>query len=242
MAAADGATTAGVGTNRSMTLQEALSGRFSCRAFRPEPIARRVVEEILDDARRTPSWCNSQPWHVIVTGGDETERLRARLLAEVADRPGNYDLDPPSRYTGLFDERRRTSGLQLYASLGIAREDRQARLEQAWQNYRFFGAPHVAIVTTEADLGDYGHVDTGGFVSAFLLAAHVRGVATIAQAAVANYSDVVRDHFALPASRHVVCAISFGHADLDHPANAFRTDRAPQHEIADLRGFLGGDQ
>ena len=104
------------------------------------------------------------------------------------------------------------------------------------QNYRLFGAPHVAIVHAEAALGPYGAMDTGGFVTTFLLAATARGIGTIAQASVAAYPDLIRAHFGLPDTRNILCAISFGYPDPDHPANQFRTERAALDDILDLRG------
>lgn len=195
------------------------------------------MREILEVAQRTPSWCNTQPWHVTVTSGEETERFRAHLSAQVLESRGVHDIEPPARYEGAYRERRRASGFALYDSLGIAYDDKEGRTRQMLENYRFFGAPHVAIITSEARLGPYGYVDCGAYVSNFLLAAASLGIATIAQASVAMYSNVVREHLSIPETRHVVCAISFGYADDKHPANQFRTERASLDEATDLRGF-----
>ena len=94
------------------------------------------------------------------------------------------------------------------------------------ENFRFFGAPHTAIITTDRALGTYGAVDCGGYVSTLLLTAQALGLGSIAQAAIAMYSDFVREWLDLPEDRLVVCAVTFGYADPEHPANAFRTTRA----------------
>ena len=100
-----------------------------------------------------------------------------------------------------------------------------------FENFRLFGAPHVAIVTTEEALGVYGAVDCGAYVANFMLAARSLGVAAIAQAALAAYSPFIREFFALPDERQVVCGISFGFEDAKHPANGFRTRRAHLSEV-----------
>jgi nitroreductase len=223
--------------NPVASLRSLLEARYSCRAYRDDPVPVDVVREILEVAQRTPSWCNTQPWHVTVTSGEETERFRAHLSAQVLESRGTHDIEPPARYEGVYRERRRASGFALYDSLGIAYDDKEGRTRQMLENYRFFGAPHVAIITSEARLGPYGYVDCGAYVSNFLLAAANLGVATIAQASVAMYSNVVREHLSIPDTRHVVCAISFGYADDKHPANQFRTERASLDEATDLRGF-----
>jgi nitroreductase len=132
----------------------------------------------------------------------------------------------PAEYRGAYRERRLETALQLYASVGIVKGDRAASAQQTLKNFDLFDAPHVAIVTTDESLGVYGAVDCGLYVNTFLLAAQSLGVATIAQAAVAGYSPYVREFFSLESDRKVLCAISFGYADQDHPANGFHTARA----------------
>ncbi|MEV3964202.1 nitroreductase [Nocardia sp. NPDC050193] len=220
-------------TDESSMLESLLNRRHSCRAFDDRPVPDDVIERMFDLARRTASWCNAQPWQVIVTAGAGTDRFRTALTRKVAEGEGSYDIEPPTEYRGVYRERRRSSGFALYESLDIARDDRPRRIAQAMENYRFFGAPHVAIVTSPAELGPYGYIDCGGFIANLLLAAESLGLGIIAQGAIANYSNVVRDHFDIPADRRIVCGISFGYPDRDHPVNTFRTDRAPLSEMLD---------
>ena len=102
---------------------------------------------------------------------------------------------------------------------------------QTLRNYELFGAPHVAIITCEAQLGVYAAVDCGAYVANFLNAATAAGIGCIAQAALASHPDAVRQHFELPASQRVVCGISFGYADVGHPGNSFRTSRVGLEEV-----------
>lgn len=207
-------------------LDEILHRRYSCRAFRPDPVPDAVIDRILAMSQRTASWCNSQAWHVHLVGGDQVPAFADSLTRWVASHDQRADFDPPTRYDGVYGQRRRESGHGLYAALGIEREDTEARTEQMLRNFRFFDAPHVAVVTSAAGLGPYGAVDCGGYVTTFLTAATALGVASCAQAALALYSDGVREFLQLPPDRLVVCGIAFGYADHSHPANAFRTDRA----------------
>jgi nitroreductase len=212
-----------------------LDSRWSCRAFRPDPVPRAEIARILDLARRSPSWCNTQPWHVHVTAGEGTARFRDALRAEIGRQPQEApDIAFPEVYAGVYQERRRVSGRQLYASLGIEKGDRVASGRQMLRNFDLFDAPHVAIVTTERVLGTYGAVDCGIFVSNFLLAAHSRGVASIPQAALATQAPLIRRHFGLPEGRQVLVGISFGYADAGHPVNSYRTDR---QDLAELVTF-----
>ena len=209
-----------------------LAERSSCRAFLARQVDRPTIERILALAQRTASWCNAQPWQVIVTNGAATERFRdAMLRAASAGEAPRPDFPYPREYPGVYRDRRRVCGLQLYDSVGIAHGDRQASARQALENYRFFGAPHVAILTTPEALGVYGAIDCGAYVSNFMLAARGLGVAAIAQAALAAWPDVVRAHFGLPDERRVVCGISFGYEDRANPVNRYRTGRAALDDV-----------
>lgn len=216
----------------TLAIDQLLHARWSCRGFLPQPVPRATIDRILELAQRTASWCNTQPWQVVVTSGAGTERFREALGAHVASHPEiEPDFPFPREYPGVYRERRRECGFQLYESVGIKRGDREASARQGAENFRFFGAPHVAIITTPEALGVYGAVDCGAYVSNFMLAAQSLGVATIAQAALAGYSPFIRAHFGIPQDQRIVCGISFGYADLEHPANGFRTTRAPIGDV-----------
>lgn len=209
-------------------LDRLLADRFSCRGFTDEAVDEDVIVAILESAARTPSWCNVQPWQVDVVSGEAVERLRAELMA---DPTLGSDYPFPPGYEGEHAERRREVGWQLYRAVGVERGDRDASAREMLRNFEFFGAPHVAIVTAPEPLGTYAAIDCGLFVQSFLLAAQARGVATVAQAALAQKSDVLRRWLDLPSDRLVVCGIAFGHADPDHPANSFRAGRASLDEL-----------
>ena len=212
-------------------LQDLLAARHSCRAFRADPVPRDVIDTILLDAGRVPSWCNAQPWKVQLTSGAATDRFRDVMLKAFDTEQPAPDFPFPDGYTGPRKERRQTCGLQLYQAVGIERGDKPGRIAQMRENYAFFGAPHVALITTATELGPYGALDCGGFITAFCLSAEAQGIATVPQAAIAFYAETVRAHFAIPEAERILAAISFGFEDTDHPANAFRTSRATLDEV-----------
>ena len=217
------------------TLTDMLRARFSCRAFQDTAVPQADIAKIIATARHVPSWCNAQPWQLIVTSGAATDRFRDALYAAASATAPAPDLAWPDSYPGIYGDRRRACGFQLYDAVGIEKGDRAASGKQMMENYALFGAPHVAIVTAPRALGPYGAMDTGGFVTAFCLAAQAIGVATIPQAAIAAQAPFVRAHFDVPEDAMILCAISFGYADMDHPANQFRTDRAQVDDITDWR-------
>jgi nitroreductase len=215
-----------------MDLEQIVNSRYSARMFRPEPVPDDAVQRILTLAQRTPSWCNSQPWQVVITRGRGTERLRAALYGNArAGIPPEPDFAFPAAYLGVYRERRKVCGIQLYQSLGLGRDDKAAAAEQSLENFRLFGAPHVAIVTTADALGAYGMLDCGLYVQTFMLAARSLGVDCIAQAALASYPRLLRELLGLADDRKVVCGVSFGYADASHPIHSYRTERAALSEV-----------
>ncbi|MEK9719748.1 MAG: nitroreductase [Quisquiliibacterium sp.] len=208
------------------TLERLLASRHSCRAFLPEAVPRATIEKILAIAQRTASWCNSQPWQLTIASGDALHRYRKALDRQVSNARPGPDFQFPGEYRGVYQQRRRECGFQLYEAVGVERGDRAAGERQRMENFRFFGAPHVAIVTSDAPLGVYGAVDCGAYVTNFMLAAQAFGVASIAQAALAAYPDCAREQLGIGPDRLMVCGISFGFEDEAHAANRFRTSRA----------------
>src|SRR5438045_690976 len=136
-----------------------LDARYSCRGYLPQSVPRDAIEAILRSAQRTASWCNSQPWQVAVTSPAATDRLREAMASPEGLADQGFDIAPPAEYRGVYRDRRRECGFSLYDSVGIAHGDRVASARQAELNFSFFGAPHMALITTEAALGAYGVLD-----------------------------------------------------------------------------------
>jgi nitroreductase len=213
-------------TTPAGAFEHLLKERYSCRAFLPRPVDTATIARMLEIAQRTPSWCNSQPWRAVITRGAGTDRFRNAIFEYAAGRKPEPDFAFPREYRGVYLERRRECGFQLYESVGIARGNREASARQTMENYRLFGAPHAMIVTTDEALGVYGVLDCGAWVNNFMLAARSLGVASIAQAALGAHPAFLRSYFGLTEDRLVVCGMSFGYEDAAHPVNAFRTSRA----------------
>lgn len=208
------------------SLTSLLDSRWTCRAYTSEAVPDETVTSLLAAAQRSASWCNTQPWQVEVVSGEALASLREGLLAHVLSSPQSPDLAWPASYPGVYGERRRECGFQLYDAVGVAREDKDARFVQMLRNFEFFGAPHVAIVHTPTALGPYGAVDAGLWLQSFLLGAEALGLGATPQAALASYGRFFREWFGLGEDRMIVFGVSFGFPDREAPVNGFRTARA----------------
>ena len=154
-------------TDAADTLTQLLEARFSCRGFLPDPVPRPIIERILEMAQHSASWCNTQPWRVIITEGDATQQVSQGFFEAAAQGQVGSDIPFPERYEGVSQARRRECAWQLYDSVGIERGDRAASAIQAAKNYELFGAPHLAIITSENQADDAGGDASNPFMPKF---------------------------------------------------------------------------
>jgi len=205
--------------------------RYSCRAFENTPVKATDIARILEVARTAPSDCNTQPAYLFIVSGTALEKLREEMYqAASSGLEASSDIPPIGTYAGIFLKRRRECGWALYDAVGVRKGDRVGSHKQALENFRFFGAPHLAIVTVNRDLAERGLLDAGIFVGHLLLAAQSVGVSTVPQGAIAHFTDIIRSNIPIDADSRIVCGISFGYETKGHPANNFRSTRAELSE------------
>lgn len=212
-----------------MDLLQALRTRKSIRAFKPEPAPRSLITQVLEAARWSPSWGNTQPWELVVVGGDVVRRLTADLVAAFAGKvPRNPDVPMPAAFPDDYQHRYMACAAGLFGTMGIAREDKASRRDHMLNMTRAYGAPAIIYVIFNSALEvPYTMFDLGSLTHAVCLAAEAHGLGTCIEAQVALYPDLVRRHLNLPETHKIVVGIALGYPDPESPANAFRTHREP---------------
>jgi nitroreductase len=224
-----------------VNVSEAVASRYSCRAFLETPVPAETVRALLDAARQTPSGGNLQPWWVFALTGAPLADLRTRVRAHVLANPRGdgtheYDIYPP----GLgepYRSRRYQCGEDLYATLGIPREDKLGRLMQLARNYEFFGAPVGLFFYLDRTLGPPQWSDVGMYMQTVMLLAREQGLHTCAQEIWSVVPTTLAACLGVPANLMLFAGMALGYADPAHPVNTLRTSRAPLEEFAVLRGF-----
>jgi nitroreductase len=207
-------------------LERIWAERRSIRAFRTEPIDRATLTRMFAAAQRAPSWCNVQPWRVVVTEPPKTGALAAAMIAAAKAGLPHAEVPFPLDYPSPYQEHRRECGVALYRAMGVARDDTAGRYDAWLRNYAFFDAPHVAIVACDRRLGPYAYVDVGVWLGYVLTAAQELGIATCPMASVAAYPEPLRAHLPIAETDAVLFGLALGHADEAAPANQCRTIRA----------------
>jgi nitroreductase len=218
-------------------LDQAMRSRQSARAFRPDPVPRSQLVEILDAARTAASNYNSQPWRVhVLTGKAKREFGEAIVREHMAVGVSTFspfpDPMPPDCAARVGD-----FGQRYYAALGIDRTDKAARYRQTGRNYVFFDAPVGLIFTIHRSLTKHSWLDCGLFLQNIILAAHVRGLATCPQVSFVRYQTLIADRLGLGSDELVACGLSLGYADTQAPVNRLNMPREPLDNVARWLGF-----
>ena len=227
-----------------MTLDDAIRGRMSVRAYTPQPVARPVIEEILELAARAPSGTNTQPWRVYVLQGASREGLVQKVCAAhdalradpglAAEYREEYDYYP-EKWVSPYIDRRRENGWGLYGLLGIGKGDKDRMHAQHQRNFRFFDAPVGLMFTLDRVMGRGSLLDYGSFLQNLMLAARARGLHTCPQAAWNGFAKIVLPHIGAGAGEMLVCGMSLGYADESEPVNGYYTPRIPVAEFTHWR-------
>ena len=218
-----------IATERAITVEEAIRGRKSTRAFLKTPVPRELMARILTTAGRAPSGSNIQPWKAYVVDGAARDALVADLCHRydtVGEGEREYDYYPTKWYEPYL-ARRRACGWGLYSTMGITREDKAGMNAQRRQNYEFFGAPTALIFSLDRQLEKGSWLDTGMFIQSIMIAARQFGLETIPQAALANFHEVLRARLNVPQDEIIICGMGIGYPDADAKVNSFTTEREP---------------
>jgi nitroreductase len=230
-----------IDTPQQQAVDAAITSRRSIRAFLPTPVAREDIEAILDVAARAPSGTNTQPWRVYVLTGERKTQLSEAVLAayldpqEAARHTEEYNYYP-REWKSPFLDRRRKVGWDLYALLGLTRDNKAGMAGQHGRNYRFFDAPVGLVFTIDRVMEQGSWLDYGMFLQNIMVAARGRGLDTCPQAAFTQFHRIIAAQLQLPPNEMVVCGMALGFADPDKIENTLITEREPASAFA---RFLG---
>lgn len=216
-----------------MELFQAITKRKSVRAFLDKSIDTELIEKLLETARYTPSGVNMQPWQVAVVSGEKKKTIEEKLQQAFSnDELENMDYNYyPKEWKEPYKTRRKETGLLMYKTLEITREDKQKQFEQWKANYRAFDAPTVLYFFIDKDLEKGSYLDYGMFLQNVMLCAVDLGLSTCPQAALAQYPHIVKSELNIEDDKILLCGMALGYEDTEHIINSYRTPRIPINEF-----------
>ncbi len=208
--------------------------RHSVRAFTHRPVSREQIETAIDYARYAASSKNMQPWHLAICQGDMLKPLSTDLIKVI------YDGESPVAELGeakerpipaLYMDRARQCGYSLFKHKGIAREDKDKRLDHWAENYRFFGASTIIIFYYDLKLPIHCLIDMGIFLERLMEGLQQQGLASCPQASLTSFPDVLEKHIKMPSELSPIFGLSIGYEDQKNSVNEFRTDKLPLEDF-----------
>jgi nitroreductase len=218
------------------TAREAITSRRSIREFDDRPVPGDVIRRVLADASRAPSGGNLQPWHLHVVAGEPMARLKAIMLERIESAPfpngegAEYDVYPKEMAT-LYRDRRFKIGEDMYARLGIPREDKAARMRWFLRNFQFFGAPMGLFCSVDRRMGPPQWSDLGMFLQNVMVLLRAEGLDSCPQECWAMYPQTIGTFLSIPAERMLFTGMAIGYAKAGSKVNELVAARAPVDEI-----------
>ncbi|MGB0478949.1 MAG: nitroreductase [Parvibaculales bacterium] len=225
-----------------MNYDDVVLGRRSIRGYQDKAVPQKLIEEILTLAMRSPSSMNTQPWNFTVVSGDALDKIRAgNTERNLAGVPHSREFRIGKAFEGQHRDRQVGVAKQLFAAMGIAREDKEARQDWVLRGFRQFDAPVCVIITYDRELADSDDTafDCGAVTTALVNAAWSRGLGAVINSQGIMQSPVVREHAGIADDQVIMKAVALGWPDDSFPANAVVSERKSVGEAARFVGFTG---
>ena len=228
-----------------MEIIEAIEARRSIRSFKPDPVPREILEELLDACCWAPSARNAQPWRFAVLGGRTLEEIKDALEKKANDswdgreyRDVNPDFPrtqpyPESYVTQAGHIREALQGALFSADDPDAEEKRTALRNT---RTRFCDAPNAIIIYTD-DACPTGLQAIGLVAQSICLGALTYGLGTCIMGLTVRWPDLYREMLGTPEGMPIATSIAIGYPEQDAPLNNWTRIREPLESMTDWHGF-----
>ncbi len=214
-----------------MNVTDAVMKRKTTRDFLPDSIDDSVIRDLLEKASRAPSGGQrtavedlGDQWRV--DGGISSTHGRRATYED-----DGYDVYPPSLWDP-YRTYRFQLGEQMYASIGVGREDKAGRSNSSPETW----TSSVPLLPSSASsieaLGSPQWSDLGMFLQTFMLLAEEAGYQTCPQEAWSAAHEQVRSFTSAPEELMLFCGVAIGKANEDSLINSLVSERAPVDEFA----------
>jgi len=223
-----------------MKFDEVVLGRRSIRGFRPDPVPKDLIREVVSLATRAPSSMNTQPWYFHVVTGGPLDRIRqGNTERNLAGVPASREIRMHGPYEGVHRERQKAIAAQLFEAMDIEWSDKVRRKDWVLRGFRQFDAPVSIVVTFDKSLdsNDIAIFDCGAVVNCLVNAAWSRGLGAVINGQGIMQSPVVREHARIPDDQIIMSCVAMGFPAEEFAANDVVSTRRPVDEVVSFVGY-----
>lgn len=223
-----------------MDFEALVAERRSIRGYKPDPVPKELIDEIIAIAKRAPSSMNTQPWHFHVITGEPLELIRKGNTERMMAGAGvDREIKMGHGYEGPHRQRQVEIAIQLFEAMGIERDDKERRQDWVMRGFRQFDAPVSIVVTLDRALehDTIGHFDLGAATYGLVLAAWSKGLGSVINGQGIMQSSVVREHANIPEDEVIMTCVAMGWPDESFVANDVQSRRVPNEQVVTYVGF-----
>ena len=225
-----------------MEFDDVVLRRRSIRGYKPDPVPKDLIREVVGLASRAPTSMNTQPWHLHVVTGEPLDRIRkGNTDRNLSGVPASREIRTHGPYAGVHRERQKAIAVQLFDAMHIAWEDKPRRQDWVLRGFRQFDAPVSIVVTFDKSLtdNDIAIFDCGAVVNCLVNAAWSRGLGAVINGQGIMQSPVVREHAGIPDDQIIMSCVAMGFPADDFAANDVVSTRRPVDDVVNFVGFDG---
>ena len=223
-----------------MEITEAIRTRRSIRRYKPEPVPKKLLEEIVETSQWAESPQNTQPWEFAIVGGDLVEELKARMtekfVANETEEPELPQMTLPEPYSQRAADYR--NGSDSYQFPPGTEDVEEKRRVYMLTNMQFRTAPNVIVVYAEKSIG-LNHntlIGIGAMAQTVCLTALAHGLGTCIMGA-PRYHSLLKEKLGIPDSKVILHVIGIGYPDMEARVNNFPRTRIPLDSWVHWHGF-----
>ena len=218
-----------------MEFKDVLAREHATRKFTDQRVSEKTVRKVIEEAQRTPSLLNSQPWRIYVAEGEVAKAIRKEHEEKtLANEEPHEEFDSllkvewdtfPSKNMATMSE------TLDYFLRGETDDFNQAQL-------KLFNAPVIVFLTIPKQSPAWSIFDLGGFSQTLMLAANNRGLSTMPAHAFVKYPEVIRKYLNIPEDETIGIGIGLGDPNKKATINDYKSKRVPLDEILKIKKNL----
>lgn len=223
-----------------MDIVEAIRTRRSIRAYKPDSVSKKVMEELLQAAIMAPSGSNTQPWKFYVVAGERKRQLDNLLLQCLDEGRETSNELQQFREGGdeAVQEKMSSRRQELTRAIFDTLRDNDLPIEVFVKgSFKYFDAPVAVFITMDQSQAEGSLLSIGAAVENLMLAACAKGLGTCWIGMALMYSKEIKQNLGIPDAERIVSSFCLGYPDPESPLSTFKATREEMSSVVEWIGW-----